>query len=440
MQIRPSRPLSVIGAMKDIQDYKIMKAKADMAPTLAERAKIEWDWKKQDRTRDIEMKDEALKSVKLSNVEKERKTIVGFGQELANLVSDAYEKTESQEDFTEFIQLGLIKLKEDPGYADQIEDKDGNDVFDAAEIKREDAEAIYGRAMQKVETLMKPGDIRIVKGFGGKETITQAPFKPTEDKDPKTMIEDWLKKHPNSTDAEKIAFAQSLKAKGIKMTLSDGTEIEIGGPQGSDLSAPTTTALQKSLVGLETQLSDLNAIDTAKFTDALTIPGKIKKLVLRTADKMKIDIGKEGKEYLGKTRVFIENIEQVFNQYRKQITGAQAAMKEIQMLRASILNKEMTPTEFEYSFKSYVSKVKRMMRLTRSLLREGFTNEGGKLGKELESRFYTTGDVGDSEVDARGDEIAASLKDKYDDTEEGQKQLGQTVYKQLISEGYDLGQ
>ena len=155
---------------------------------------------------------------------------------------------------------------------------------------------------------------------------------------------------------------------------------------------------------------------------------------------MKIDIGKEGKEYLGKTRVFIESIEQVFNQYRKQITGAQAAMKEIQMLRASILNKEMTPTEFEYSFKSYVSKVKRMMRLTRSLLREGFTNEGGKLGKELESRFYTTGDVGDSEVDARGDEIAASLKDKYDDTEEGQKQLGQTVYKQLISEGYDLGQ
>jgi len=41
MQIRPSRKLSVIGAMKDIQAYKLMKAKVAEAPTLLERAKLE---------------------------------------------------------------------------------------------------------------------------------------------------------------------------------------------------------------------------------------------------------------------------------------------------------------------------------------------------------------------------------------------------------------
>ena len=62
--------LSVVGAMKDIQEYKLMKAKADLAPTLAEKAKTMWEWEKGGRGRKVQIEKETLKATQLSNVEK----------------------------------------------------------------------------------------------------------------------------------------------------------------------------------------------------------------------------------------------------------------------------------------------------------------------------------------------------------------------------------
>lgn len=173
------RKLSVIGAMKGIQEYKIMKAQADLAPTLAEKTKTMWEYQKKALPVAQEQLETELKKSKLSLVAEERKNIVGFGNELAKLMSDAYENSTTQDEFTKYVQQGLINLKKDPAYADQVEDKDGNDTFDPADIKREDAEAVYGRALEKVRTIAKPGDMIIEEGFGGKETFRQVPFKPT---------------------------------------------------------------------------------------------------------------------------------------------------------------------------------------------------------------------------------------------------------------------
>ena len=63
---RPQK-LSVTRAMKDIADYKITKAKADMAPTLVERAKLQLEWDKQDRPYDFAMKKNEAKKGQQEN-------------------------------------------------------------------------------------------------------------------------------------------------------------------------------------------------------------------------------------------------------------------------------------------------------------------------------------------------------------------------------------
>ena len=54
------RKLSVIGAMKDIQDYKIAKARADEAPTLVERARLQLEHDKKALPLDLKLKSQAV--------------------------------------------------------------------------------------------------------------------------------------------------------------------------------------------------------------------------------------------------------------------------------------------------------------------------------------------------------------------------------------------
>ena len=134
-------------------------------------------------------------------------------------------------------------------------------------------------------------------------------------------------------------------------------------------------------------------------------------------------MARENREYLGRVRTFIENVEQSFNAYRKEITGAQAALQEISLLRDSIMNRKMSPTEFEFSLYSYITKMKRSLRLKRMLLRDGIP-----FGKEFNQRhnaMWESGtDVPETEIDNRGDELkAGGLSD-------------QEVIQQLRSEGY----
>lgn len=212
--------------------------------------------------------------------------------------------------------------------------------------------------------------------------------------------------------------------KGMKIYDRDGNLLvdTSGGKSPELLTPPTTTQLQKETVGLMDQLQEMENLGASAFKDALTLQGKVKAKTLRLADWAKIDIGPENKEFLGRTRNFVEGIEQVFNKYRKEITGAQAAMKEIAMLRDSIINKKMTPTEFEYSFNRYVGQIKRQLRLKRMLLHEGLPAD--KIGKRLDQLYLSGDDVTPDEIDARGNELKAM---NLSDT---------AVMQQLKKEGY----
>jgi len=167
----------------------------------------------------------------------------------------------------------------------------------------------------------------------------------------------------------------------------------------------TKASIEKSLVGSVDQLLKLESIGNDIFKPALTLEGQAKNWIYKTKDYLGMELPKEQKEFLGKARVFIEDLEQYFNTYRKEITGAQAAVKELEMLRKSVLNKKLSPTQFEYSFNRIMGVVKKDIRIKRMLLAQGF--EGKEFKQKLAEIYALGGDVPESEINRRGDELAA---------------------------------
>ena len=220
------------------------------------------------------------------------------------------------------------------------------------------------------------------------------------------------------------AIAKQISQTGMKFTVDkDGNVTLFTNASQEEMTPGATTQTQKDVINLMGQLENLDAISGENaFKDVLTIQGKLYRKGLKIADSLKMPLSDENKEYLGKARQFTEGVEQIFNTYRKEITGAQAAIKELEMLRDSVINKKLTPTEFEYSLKRFRDQITRSLRLKRMLLRDGFT--GKDLSAKLDQMITGGVDVSETEIDNRGDELKATGLSDAD------------VVKQLRKEGY----
>ena len=260
----------------------------------------------------------------------------------------------------------------------------------------------------------------VQSGVGFKEAVGAFSKKKT----PTTAMGKFLLDYPNKTPEQVAQYNQSLKSK-TKLTVGpDGQVMFEQGGGGMDMTAPTKSKLQKGLVGLIDQQLQLESVGENIFKETLTLPGQLKRKSLEVKDWLGMKITPENKEFLGNARVFIESLEQFFNVYRKEITGAQAAMKELAMLRDSILNKKVTPTEFEYSFKRSMKITKRAIRIKRMLLSQGIPEGSKEMGRRIDEYYQTGNQVPDSEINRRGDQLRATG-------------LGDSaVLEQLTKEGY----
>jgi len=250
-----------------------------------------------------------------------------------------------------------------------------------------------------------------------------------EDKTPLQEAQDYADSLPEGS--KKRAQAELRVDKMISSQKTDlSFDPETGAfsySQGSEssLTKPTETKLQKDVVGLEQQLEDLRVLGKDFKRSYLTYGGKIKRFALREASKAGVDIGEGGREFLQGARMLQEGVEQVFNAYRKEITGAQAAIKEIKMLRDSILNKELAPDEFEPSYNRYINQVQRHLSLKKYFLSKGIT------GEELNRKLDAGAISGETSIDLRGDEIELELVQKGIPED----QIQTEVLKQLKAEG-----
>ena len=155
----------------------------------------------------------------------------------------------------------------------------------------------------------------------------------------------------------------------------------------------------------------------------LTYPGRVEAGFNAFVEKLGVPLEEADEAMLKRHTAFTMQTNQLFNVYRKEITGAAAAVQELERLQKAFVNPNMSPSEFESAYGTYMKELKRSMRLRRKFLREGIdVSEDGGAGGAAMDRAWVTG--GDDDPDTRFKELigAGHSKDK--------------AFKIMATEGY----
>lgn len=176
---------------------------------------------------------------------------------------------------------------------------------------------------------------------------------------------------PKYVTASEAVGKQPVSKKGISLTTAAGDVIEIGGEprQGAD----------KKVIRDE-QTKVINAANTVKRLDQIKFLVKPEYFTYQSAlgakyDRVKSKLGgklsKDDLANLQGRRRLVNAIDQEFNQYRKEITGAAAAIQELERLKESFINSDLSYPEFQAAFEEYRAKQVRSMRIAQDILKSG---------------------------------------------------------------------
>ena len=178
-----------------------------------------------------------------------------------------------------------------------------------------------------------------------------------------------------------------------------GTTITRGVAASPKLDKLVARNLTKSIINNEQNLSRLDRIGSQFIPEFLTFGGRIGATISSLKSKAGVDLKPEDRKFLQNRRKFTQNINQVFNAYRKEITGAAASVQELESLKKAMLSEDLSPAEFQASFDEFRRELQRSNRLSRKVLRDGLP---GSFGKNLDALF-TSG--ADDNADVRGEEL-----------------------------------
>jgi hypothetical protein len=252
----------------------------------------------------------------------------------------------------------------------------------------------------------------------------------------------WYKNNPNATDEQIFEFMANKGGREIFFTTDkDGKTVMRIGPKMTNHSSllnemePSTKAtLEKDIASTFEQLDSLERIGKGAVLESLTAKGWAKNKLYKVKDWLNMADTNEA-QWLQDVSGWWSQVELVFQGIRHEITGAQAAIKELNMLREDMLNKKMTQNQFVGVYNTFLQKAKRALRIKQYLLRNNDFSAA-----KLDEVFNSVGDptLTKSAIDGRGAEleqvfISAKTKrgEKYSDEE-----IQEFVHRQLVTEGY----
>lgn len=181
-------------------------------------------------------------------------------------------------------------------------------------------------------------------------------------------------------------------------------------PEGNVLpSKSNATEAFTQLVSAGTSLNRLKGIREQYDPVFLTHRGKLSDFFLRNAEKLGRTLTKEEKEYVQQKQGFQQAVKREFNQYRREITGAAAALAEMEDLKESMMNEDQSPSQFEASYTAYAEERAYLARLSNIILRKGLEPGTQSFGEALDN-LYLSGL--DDDAKARADEIRVELRRK----------------------------
>lgn len=159
---------------------------------------------------------------------------------------------------------------------------------------------------------------------------------------------------------------------------------------------------QGSLLENQQMLGHLAAIQAGAKPEMFTLWGKVKDKAGRVGAQLDPDIfGAQGLVDSVKARTKVNNdVEQLFNAYRKEITGAAAPIAELEQLRKVMLNMDLSWPEFQAAMEQFNDKLTRTIRLQRKVLREGVDLSPEEAAARIND-LYTSGADARDAVDAK---------------------------------------
>ena len=223
-------------------------------------------------------------------------------------------------------------------------------------------------------------------------------------------------------------FGETLRKVSEEQRKAKGTNISLQvGNQPTTMA--TTTKLQGELSDDEQLLSDVNQLQKMDFNQFLGLGGRIKGKVLKGLDYI-VGLPKDSQEFVQQRRAFRETVEQIFNEYRRRVTGAAASVQELSALRESIINTDLSPSEFAGSMRHFMEKLQRAMRIKRRILREGIDVNPEESARRFDT-LWRTGEQGNAGNDVK-DRLGSIL----------QAGVGpDSTAEQMVNEGFwDQGQ
>ena len=181
-------------------------------------------------------------------------------------------------------------------------------------------------------------------------------------------------------------------------------------------------SVQEDIIALSDSFARVGKISDSYKREFLTYGGRIQSSVSSLLDKAGVDITPEQKQFVKDRKKFVTVVNREFNLYRKLITGAAAAEKELADLKKATINEDLGPLQFEAALEVYQEELQRGLRLKRSLLRNGIRISDEGFGDAFDTA-YLSGD--DDDADIRLQELTAEGLDIDAATD------------QLIAEGYE---
>ena len=316
--------------MKDIQDYKIMKSKADMAPTLVERAKLELEWDKEDRPDDLKLKKQSIKKGEQDIVAKERESLLNYYNDSASMAKWVLEgeTEEEQRKRYDVAKRMIISSHEDhvtsagpsgkPG--DLMPEFDIEGIKTVASLAAEKAKKL--QAVDPTKDIVDMGTGEIVRE--GEPKPEKGPYKEGEIKDFKEGDQFVQKKYTGGKWVPTGVKAPRYKP-GVTINMPD------------TVTPSMKTKLQTEMFERQQAIDRLNQIEELTKDEYLTYWGKGKAKVSEMAAKAGIATDKIS-DYAADYEEWATSTKAHTLLWRKLITGVAGGEKEMEAIEAVSIN------------------------------------------------------------------------------------------------------
>jgi hypothetical protein len=215
-----------------------------------------------------------------------------------------------------------------------------NDPLLAALLKRQMPDAERQKLMLKEVSRTLP-DGTIESAMAGFDPFTGA----------RMSIGEW---RPQGTVAD--------KRQSVTVNVNDPSKIPLEKSQRS--------SIQGDIVDLTGQMADLDEVASLYSDDYLTLQGKAEGGLAKAMDKVGLSTNDQ-KAFLGRKRKFTQGVNQLFNAYRSEITGAAASEQELERLKDAMLSEDLSPAEFQAAYVHFRNKVGRDLAIKKQLLNSG---------------------------------------------------------------------